>query len=64
MKQAAPDEDFSALVNALQAALSDSAQLRRMGKESYRIVAEEINIEKMVGVFIEAVNTVSKRPEG
>jgi len=59
-----PDEDFSALVNALQAALSDSAQLRRMGKESYRIVAEEINIEKMVGVYIEAVNTVSKRPEG
>jgi hypothetical protein len=27
-----------------------------MGEISYRIVAEEINIEKMVEVFIQAVN--------
>jgi hypothetical protein len=29
-----------------------------MGAESYRIVAEEINLEKMVGVFVEAVKRV------
>jgi hypothetical protein len=29
-----------------------------MGKESYRIVKEEINIEKMVEVFVTAVNSL------
>jgi hypothetical protein len=28
-----------------------------MGKESFRIVAEEINIQKMVEVFMDALNT-------
>jgi glycosyltransferase involved in cell wall biosynthesis len=51
-----PNEDYPALLSALQDALSGSARLRRMGAESYRIVAEEINIEKMVGVFVDAVN--------
>jgi len=50
------NEDYPALLSALQEALSGPARLRRMGKESYRIVAEEINIEKMVGVFVDAVN--------
>jgi glycosyltransferase involved in cell wall biosynthesis len=59
-----PVEDFPALLNALQTALSDPAKLRNMGKESYLIVADEINIEKMVGVFIEALNSVCKRPAG
>jgi hypothetical protein len=27
-----------------------------MGKEGYRIVAEEINLNKMVDVFIEVLN--------
>jgi glycosyltransferase involved in cell wall biosynthesis len=51
-----PDEDYPALLRALQVALSDPARLRRMGGESYRIVREEINIEKMVEVFMLAVN--------
>ncbi len=51
-----PDEDYPELLSALQEALSGPARLRRMGAESYRIVREEINIEKMVGVFVEAVN--------
>jgi glycosyltransferase involved in cell wall biosynthesis len=51
-----PNEDYPALLGALQEALSEPARLRRMGKESYRIVKEEINIEKMVGVFVETVN--------
>jgi hypothetical protein len=29
-----------------------------MGAESYHIVAEEINLEKMVGVFVEALNSL------
>ncbi len=52
--QITPDDDF-ALLFALQDALSDIPRLRRMGVESYRVVAEEINLEKMVGVFVEAL---------
>jgi glycosyltransferase involved in cell wall biosynthesis len=59
-----PNEDYPALLSALQEALSDPARLRRMGAESYRIVKEEINIVKMVGVFVVALNSVLKRPEG
>jgi len=59
-----PDEDISTLLKVLEVALSDPARLRRMGEESYRIVREEINIEKMVEVFVGAVNTVTKHPEG
>ena len=32
--------------------------LRAMGAESYRIVREEINLEKMVAVFVGALNSV------
>jgi len=53
-----PPDDLPALVNSLHQALSDPARLRRMGKASYRIVAQEINIEKMVEVFIRVVNNV------
>jgi glycosyltransferase involved in cell wall biosynthesis len=53
-----PPDDLSALTGTLQAALSDVSQLRRLGAESYRIVREEINLEQMVGVFVEALNSV------
>ncbi|MDI6770256.1 MAG: glycosyltransferase [Anaerolineales bacterium] len=53
-----PPDDFPALTETLRLALSDAARLRRMGAESYRIVSEEINIERMVGVFVEALNSV------
>ena len=33
-----------------------------MGMESYRIVAEEINLERMVGVFVEVLNSVLTPP--
>ncbi len=49
-------EDFGALVSTMQNALSDIARLRRMGQESYRIVSEEINIQKMASVFVDALN--------
>jgi len=47
------------LTQALQIALSDVARLRRMGLESYRIVKDEINLETMVKIFIQAVNSVA-----
>jgi len=51
-----PPGDFDALVSTMKDALSDVARLRRMGEESYRIVKEEINIEKMVETFVTAWN--------
>ncbi|MFZ5911289.1 MAG: glycosyltransferase [Chloroflexota bacterium] len=53
-----PPEDESALVDMLREALSDTGRLRRMGAESYRIVAQEINLEKMVEVFVGALSAV------
>jgi len=54
-----PPGDFEALVATMREALSDMERLRKMGKESYRIVAQEINLEKMVEVFVMALNSVS-----
>jgi glycosyltransferase involved in cell wall biosynthesis len=51
-------EDYGALVAAMKNALLDRARLREMGKESFRIVSEEINIEKMVETFVDALNRV------
>jgi len=53
-----PPDDLSTLVGTLHMALSDVRRLRRMGAEGYRIVRDEINLEKMVGVFLEALNSV------
>lgn len=55
-----PPNDDSALLFALQDALSDLPRLRRMGLESYRIVAEEINLEKMVRVFVDVLDFVQR----
>ena len=55
--QIAPD-DYEALVNTMRLALSDVGRLRTMGAESYRIVHEEINLEKMVEVFVMTLNSV------
>ena len=54
-----PPDDPQALLDTLQFALSDSARLRRMGAASYRIVAEEVNLERMVSVFVAALRTVT-----
>ena len=53
-----PADDLSALTESLRTALSDASRLRQMGSESYRIVGEEINLERMVGVFVEALNSL------
>ena len=52
-------EDYGALVSTMKNALSDTARLRKMGAESFRIVSEEINIQKMVEVFVDALNSVA-----
>ena len=49
------------LIHSMQDALSDVARLRRMGEESYRIVREEINIEKMVETFVGALNQLTRK---
>lgn len=54
-----PAGDFDALLATMKDALSDVARLRRMGEESYRIVKDEINIEKMVEVFVLASNRLT-----
>ncbi len=56
-----PAGDDDALVRQLSAALSDPARLRRMGLASYQIVQEEVNLERMVDVFAEVINTVRER---
>jgi len=55
-----PPDDLGALTNILRQALADPIMLRQMGDASYRIVAEEINIDKMVEVFVHALNEISK----
>ena len=51
-------EDYGALVSIMKNALSDTARLRKMGEESFRIVSEEINIQKMADAFVDALNSV------
>ena len=47
-----PPSNLLALTETLRSALADIPRLRRMGAESYRIVAEEVNLEVMVSVFM------------
>ena len=50
--------DSEALRVCLENALSDVNRLREMGRESYRIVKEEINLEAMVAAFTAAIQSV------
>jgi len=56
-----PPDDFDALVSTMKNALSDIARLRKLGGESYRIVKEEINIEKMAETFVTALNALTRK---
>lgn len=51
-----PSNHIPALRSTLEKALSNPQRLRQMGAESYRIVAEEINLDQMISVFIKALN--------
>ena len=47
-----PAGDYGALVATMREALADVNRLRKMGDESYRIVSQEINLEKMVDALL------------
>jgi glycosyltransferase involved in cell wall biosynthesis len=51
-----PPGDLNALSSTLRSALSDIPGLRKKGAEGYRIVAEEVNLDQMVAVFVQALN--------
>lgn len=53
-----PAADEAALAQTLQLAVSDLGKLREMGNESFRIVTEEINLERMVETFVQALNSL------
>ena len=56
-----PPDDPDALTATLREALSDVRRLRKMGEESYRIVKEEINIEKMVETFVSVLELTVRK---
>ena len=58
-----PSNDKAALKDVLTQALSTPARLRQMGAESIRMVANEVNIEAMVAVFIQMALRVTSRLE-
>jgi glycosyltransferase involved in cell wall biosynthesis len=53
------DISVETLTAALQSALQDVKRLREMGLASYRIVAEEVNLERMVEAFAQAIESVT-----
>jgi glycosyltransferase involved in cell wall biosynthesis len=55
-----PPGDLKALTSALLEALSDPVRLRQKGAASYRIVAQEANLERMARSFIAAVKAVQR----
>ncbi len=55
-----PDAGVETLTNQIETALNDVGRLREMGRASYRIVKEEVNLENMVEVFQRAILSVLK----
>jgi glycosyltransferase involved in cell wall biosynthesis len=55
-----PPDNLKVLTFVLRVALSDPEKLRQMGDASYRIVSDEINLEKMVQVFVRVLNDLAK----
>jgi glycosyltransferase involved in cell wall biosynthesis len=51
--------DQQALTQTLEMALADIPTLRCMGLEAYRIVTEEVNLEKMVESFLRILHVVN-----
>ena len=54
------EEGVPTLAETLRRALASASRLRRMGAVSYRIVAGEVNLEKMVEVFVDVLNGLKK----
>jgi len=55
-----PEVSTEALADLLATALNDLSSLRRMGQASFRIVREEVNLEKMAGAFQQAIASVKE----
>lgn len=55
-----PDAGVETLSNQIEQALSDIGRLRELGRASYRIVREEVNLENMVDIFQQAIFSVLK----
>jgi len=55
-----PPGDVEALISIMDQALQNVPCLRKMGQASYRIVAEEINLENMLAAFEKAVQLALK----
>ncbi len=53
-----PDDSPQTLARVIEEALSDVERLRQKGLASYRIVAEEVNLEAMVKTFTTAVESL------
>jgi glycosyltransferase involved in cell wall biosynthesis len=54
-------DDLQALTLVLAEALTNPSKLPEMGMAAYRIVADEINIEQMVKVFLQAIRETQKK---
>jgi glycosyltransferase involved in cell wall biosynthesis len=59
-----PANDLEKLVATLQGALSNPGRLIQMGAESYRVVTEEINIQKMMEAFMRALSRAENQGWG
>ncbi len=55
-----PPGDVTSLQKTLQEALTDLPRLREMGRASFRIAREEINLEQMVAGFLQALRSVQQ----
>ena len=56
-----PDADEHVFAVLLKEALSNPQRLREMGRESFRIVQEEVNVERMVAVFQQAISIACEK---
>ena len=50
--------DVGELASAIELAIRDATSLRQRGRESYRIVQEEINLELMLERFVQSANRI------
>ncbi len=55
-----PSPSVTELARAMRVALSDAKRLRTMGAASFRIVADEINIDAMAATFVRATIGVTR----
>lgn len=53
--------DLDALIQAMRGILSDPEQMRAMGRRSFQIIRDEINLEAMADVFLCVIDAVKNR---